>query len=179
VRRLRVRELHTIVTIAFRRSHRRELLRIDLKWAESQIGVEIRHARHWAFDQIFEAKKMETVLYCLGQILNGVERNQRRADYLVLGEQHIGTAEAVEVGEVVEEIHQNGALVLRLDRTINLPQFPQAHDEFRIWFYVQQKFNRMQLRSILVHDRRFAAVTIPAVQEAPHGAEQMRIAALE
>jgi len=60
------------------------------------------------------------------------------ADGFVLGKQHVGPSEAVEIGKMIDEINQSSALILLLYGTINLAKFPQTHDQSGVRLDMQQ-----------------------------------------
>jgi hypothetical protein len=80
---------------------------------------------------------------------------------------------------MVDEVYKDRALVLRLDRAVDLAQFAQAHQQLGIRLDLQQQLDGMKLCPVLVHYRFLAAVAIPSSQETLHSQGQMRIAFLE
>jgi hypothetical protein len=69
--------------------------------------------------------------------------------------------------------------MLGLDRTVDLPQLPQAHQQLRLGFDVQQHLDRVKPRAVLVDHHRAITVCIPAAQVAPHRGGQVAVAPFE
>ena len=177
-RLLAVRVLHAVMAVALLDAHGK-IERVDLEWRQAQPRIQVRHAFHRPRHQVFETHEIQLLLHFDRQVQHGMQRAQGRADGAVLGKQHVGTAQTVEIGQVVDEVKQDGALVLRLDGAVDLAQLAHADDDFRFRRQLQQHLHAMQPGAVLVHHALLAAILVPAAQEALHGRFQMAIAGVE
>lgn len=109
----------------------------QLLWIETvRLGANERvylvHRRQRITHQALEDHQVDALLDGCRQILHGLDRVQRTADYAFLGKQGIGATVAILAGGVVDEIDQNRALVLCLDRAVGLAEFAHADEQARI-----------------------------------------------
>ena len=177
-RLLAVRVFHAVMAVALLDTHGK-IVRVDLEWRQAQPRVQVRHAFHWPRHQVFETHEIQLLLHLDRQVQHGMQRAQGRAYGAILGKQHVGTAQTVEIGQVIDKIEQDGALVLRFDGAIDLAQFAHADDDFRFRRQLQQHLHAMQPGTVLVHHALLAAILVPATQEALHGRFQMAVTGVE
>ncbi len=176
--RLPVQVLHAVVAVALARAHA-QVGRVERHHRQAQPGVQPGHGAGGVGGQVLEAHHEHVLEHLQRQVGQRVQPDQRRADRLVLGEQHVGAAEAVEVGKVVGEVDEDRLLVLRLDRAVDLPQLAHADHQPGGGLDLQQQLDAVQPRAVLVDHRAHRLPVVPAAQEAAHGGAQVAVAEVE